>query len=771
MPQTSIFHSAINVGDLKIGIRVRHLGRLDLGEGRVKSVYPEGYCDVEFADCSFSWIPAAVFCPVDIFEREKAMQEEALVRRREWEQAQEIQAREREKKRLARLDREEAARNSLFGKLRANRRFNDADLALLRSLPELDRLKLFTSLNDLGFVMDELLLLLRQGSTDGTWKDALNVFWRARSPTAECVPLTPLAPPWWKERLWRNIRYALLPLPGRLEILSGATLQLSRELRNELIQEIVREHSSGQSFGEVLRQTPLRLRLELLAALRSDMLRSFESLALQALSESATADPGTLPSHLIDEFWARHEASILRRSPLFQVAPSQVQRKILQRHYHRHIEQLDRLFQHNRETSGDWHASVVYQELDAGDEELATLWSADTATEHETARMLSARAAEKVAGWFYLHLGFGVTDVAMHQLSGRSDQWKTHDLVLNGSKPVDVKNARLPVHNKAFYVEHTVPRFKKDRADRNVTIAAVVSPYLSLRYLRDPDRADFEVSDVRFLGETNLETIRRICHLFSGSALVVSEPAHGAFVPPWYFDFPNAWFREFDKGCSQLRQDASPDEFESQLLYEDRISAFPLPQYIAARLALPAWLLDSMAPWMRTFAGQLQEACKPRAKLAHLFLLLLTDFLGRIRRPPVIQYEPSSYLTLLFQTNRPTGDIAGRRPLGIEDPLGTISTLCESLQQLWTAREHLTLERFTEYRLSGGGILQGRERQGHPWETVLAYCGGFVEGKGRCGCAPLVLGRERQCPVCRKLICNECGYCSEGCATSADGAD
>ena len=334
---------------------------------------------------------------------------------------------------------------------------------------------------------------------------------------------------------------------------------------------------------------------------------------------------------------------------------------------------------------------------------------------------------------------------------------------------MDVKNARLPTNSKAFYVEHTVPRFKRDRSDRDVTIAAIVSPYLSLRYLRDPLSAKSEVDNVRFLGETNLDTITRLCDLFSGSALVVQDPSDGAFVPPWYFDFPDAWYREFDEGCTQLRLAELPDAIEMQLLYEGRSSLVPLPQYIAAQLELPAWLLETMAPWVRTLVGQLQDACKPRAKLAHLFLLLLTDFLSKIRQPPVISYEPSFYLRLLFQADGPTGEISLRGPLGIEDPLGTIRTLCESLQQLWTAREHLKLERFTEYRLSGGGILQGRERRGHPWETVLAYCGGYVQGKGRCGCAPLVLGRERQCSACRKLICNKCHYCSDGCAASAAG--
>ena len=760
MPQSLIFSFTESAGVVEVGTCVRHLGRLDVGEGRVTKIYPEGRCNAEFDGCTFSWVPTSCFCSVEDFRRERLRQEE-----------QARMALEQARAREAEVVREKAARQELLRKIRAGHQLNDEEWALLRGLSVREQLGIFTSTKFIDPVMDELVPLLRRASADISLSDPLAAFWRTRGPTAECLPLMPVAPSWWKERLWRAVYYAQLPLRKKLNVLSGEALQLSDGLRRELIQELVNEHADDELFDQALGQASTRFRFEVLMAMDGAFLPRFVDLALGILLDAADASACTLPIGLIDQFWTRHEVSIPRHSQLFALAPLHIRRRILRRHFHRHLIRLDRLFGYNAEASGDWPAPVVYGELDADDRKLAELWCSGADSNHDIARMLSARAAEKVAAWFYVHLGFETADVAKHQLSGKSAAWKTHDLLLNGSKPVDVKNARLPVNNRAFYVEHTVPRFKRNRTGRSVTIVAVISPYLSLTYLQDPGSAPFEVSDVRYLGETNLDAIHQLCAMFSSSALKVQDPADGAFVPPWYFDFPEAWYREFENACTHLRQAELPDENETRLLYQGEVSAFPIPNYLAARLALPTWLLEDMTPWMRALVNELQAACKLRPKLAYLFLFLLTDFLSKLQEERIESYEPSAYLRLLFEEDALSGSPSGRRPLGIEDPLDTIRTLCESLQQLWTAREHLELGRFEEYRLSGGGILQGRELRGRPWETVLSYCGGRVEGKGRCGCAPLILGVESQCPACRKLVCRHCGYCSESCASVPVGAE
>jgi hypothetical protein len=281
--------------------------------------------------------------------------------------------------------------------------------------------------------------------------------------------------------------------------------------------------------------------------------------------------------------------------------------------------------------------------------------------------------------------------------------------------------------------------------------------------MQDADSAPFEVCDVRYLGETDQYQVKDVCERYNTGAIAVQNPSEGTFIPPWYFDFPDAWYREFDTICNQISNAEVPNEDESKLIYSGEVDKFPVARYLSARLALPKWLLYAMPAWIRELVGQLQSICSPRPKLAHLFLLLLTDFLNKLRQLQVESYEPAMYIRLLFKESPLSDTPAGNRPLGIEDPLNTIRTLCDSLQQLWTHREHVNLDRFKQYRLSSGGILQGRERQGGLWETVISYCGGRIEGKGRCGFAPLILGVDSQCPVCRKLICRHCSYCSESC--------
>ena len=46
-------------------------------------------------------------------------------------------------------------------------------------------------------------------------------------------------------------------------------------------------------------------------------------------------------------------------------------------------------------------------------------------------------------------------------------------------------------------------------------------------------------------------------------------------------------------------------------------------------------------------------------------------------------------------------------------------------------------------------------------EPILDYCGGFVEGHGKYGNNPLIIGRHESCPECGKLICEKCSNCKK----------
>ncbi|OUL28987.1 hypothetical protein [Nostoc sp. 106C] len=104
--------------------------------------------------------------------------------------------------------------------------------------------------------------------------------------------------------------------------------------------------------------------------------------------------------------------------------------------------------------------------------------------------------------------------------------------------------------------------------------------------------------------------------------------------------------------------------------------------------------------------------------------------------------------------------------LKLYDPLNTIKDFCASLQSLWENREKANLAEFKVFKFNGRGLLQGqRSEQDNNLTTILAYCGGKVEKKGKCRFTPLVVGKHDNCPTCGRLICpqNDCGYCSDKC--------
>ena len=103
------------------------------------------------------------------------------------------------------------------------------------------------------------------------------------------------------------------------------------------------------------------------------------------------------------------------------------------------------------------------------------------------------------------------------------------------------------------------------------------------------------------------------------------------------------------------------------------------------------------------------------------------------------------------------------RPACIIDPLCILDKLISTLQILWDNRHSAELHNLRKYVLRGEGLLRAVNQQGQ-LTTVLAYCGGFIKGKGKCGNSPLVIGVECTCQVCNMLVCGKCGFCSQSCA-------
>ena len=128
------------------------------------------------------------------------------------------------------------------------------------------------------------------------------------------------------------------------------------------------------------------------------------------------------------------------------------------------------------------------------------------------------------------------------------------------------------------------------------------------------------------------------------------------------------------------------------------------------------------------------------------------------------EYSPKGYKELLFFGSYGSSELENlaTKPVGLFDPLHTISVLIDTLSALWTNRRVANLESLTEFELKAAGLLRARDKD-KKLITVLAYCGGFIEKKGFCGHFPLIRGLHETCEACGMLKCDLCNHCSDQC--------
>ncbi len=73
------------------------------------------------------------------------------------------------------------------------------------------------------------------------------------------------------------------------------------------------------------------------------------------------------------------------------------------------------------------------------------------------------------------------------------------------------------------------------------------------------------------------------------------------------------------------------------------------------------------------------------------------------------------------------------------------------------------MENYITFKYTEKGILKAKKTMTPQWDTLLAYCGGNIKGKGSCGYKPLIKGPHETCNVCNYIICPKCNFCKKGC--------
>lgn len=374
-------------------------------------------------------------------------------------------------------------------------------------------------------------------------------------------------------------------------------------------------------------------------------------------------------------------------------------------------------------------------------------------------KMLSARAAEIAAAQFLKSINNKeIIDVSLEQLrdnSNYSNCWKQFDILSNG-EPFDVKNSRRSRQNPDTYSDHTIPRFKYFR-NQKVKIVGALSHYLQPNVLLNPNRySGNRRTDIRILGFCDAKTIIDLKSFFKNPSFELGFQKYKKrrkyqLLPPWIFEFPDNFYpnrpNEIKEALALLRT-------EKALVDELKLS--PISIYLAGGVNPTSELLErDWCAWeVDFFQTVLQGRQENGLSLPYLFLTILTHFLNTVQKAQA-NYHPHDYRKLVYFAEDKY------YPLFIFDPLKTVDTLISALEILWRTN-HRRISDYKIFKLRSAGILRGKTNDSSHWQSLIAYCGGWLPENKPCGKVPLVLGKNKHCQECGMLIC-ECGFCSRDC--------
>jgi len=468
-------------------------------------------------------------------------------------------------------------------------------------------------------------------------------------------------------------------------------------------------------------------------------------------------------------YWSKVEYlknNVQYKGYLWNLAPIQFQKSYLGSRYNNFVKILDEFYKSDYPYKNSLVESwlTLYQ-LDEEEIQLIESWD-NSNSGFARAQMISARGAEKLVMKFYKDLSYGVEDISIHQVTSQSNIWIQGDIRINSQTLIDVKNARQSV-NSEVYSEFCIPSFKQNR-NRDVKIVGVLSPYLQEEYMTGNSQPKFSVPNPQILGEFDRSQLTKLENLFSDRFIKINmsrgdDPK--TFLPPWLFDYDDRFYIEQITAINKFKKlaDTEIPSWEDLVI----LNLNPLPLLIASKRQLPSNWKYNLAEWKVEFIEALVNLPIRRITLPYVFLTLLKHTLKMLscHQP---DYNPQLYSEILFpkimQSSR--DQFVSQTPLKIFDPMNIIRDFCATLQSLWDYRKQSDLQEFKIFQFNGRGLLTGkRHSQEYSPTTILAYCGGWVDKKGKCGYSPLVIGKHQNCPVCGRLICpkDDCRFCSRGC--------
>lgn len=383
--------------------------------------------------------------------------------------------------------------------------------------------------------------------------------------------------------------------------------------------------------------------------------------------------------------------------------------------------------------------------------------------------MLSARLAEKAVKQFYekhdpalAASGRRLIDMSIRQVKNEQPFDPRYDLGYPEDGPgeasaapgrLDVKNTQLDTNDPNGYSRHYVKKLRVLNDGSTVRVVGAVSEITSLAdVLAGRGR-------VRILGEVDASQIERLQREYGLTYLkleLIRDGKPGQFFAPWIFRGRPFVVSSRVQALDALRtaHDAHPDPEAGEPV--------PIPIALAAGIPLHPVQHAALSAGQRALADMLlQRDCIARRSLPDLYLGLLRQFFMLVAGPEEARagYDPAEYHELLFL------DAARPEPLGMPDPLRSVSGLLESLARLL---EHgwEKLSEFETFEFRGAGILYGCKANDPDtrWTLMYTHCGQV----GQCHGKRLVIGQERLCEHCHHLICRMCSFCTSGCVGSKE---
>lgn len=444
---------------------------------------------------------------------------------------------------------------------------------------------------------------------------------------------------------------------------------------------------------------------------------------------------------------------------LWDVAPISVKNYVIHKKYKTYFDILEKW----QKYSPPYHHTISIPidqipDFTDDDEQLVSKWVKDSPGNNRDfiqETMSSARRAEKAAIHHYEQRTYNVWDSAIGQVFDLSDSWRLYDLEVRYNKNikyVDVKNARSNYTKTNRFSEFCVPRFKVNQGN-NIVILGVFSPYIE----RDGQH-------ITILGEVtepllrNLQTLSQ--QIFPQLTITVKKSSSlktthlSEYIPPWAFDFDENFYQErldIEHQYRSLDREMIPSLSDLQLL-----GLYPFSLALSAAKRFPShWYLDLTSTEIR-FAEILMNLVGEEDStmlLSHIFLTVLLHFLENCLNPDPT-FSPNMYKKILFSSTFQT--------MGVCDPLRFMENMCTIIETLWE-RCREVIHNFNYFKFDSRGLLQGRNKTTGVYQTILAYCGGWIKRNGRiiaaCGNEPLYMGYHQTCPRCHKLICERCRFC------------